>query len=91
MRGPDPADNPTLASPDAESLPTFREGSHERSNTLFCGSHCQNLGHLGDVTAEAMAERVEQDRTLISCLDRAPFKTLAEAEKRLDKLNAALS
>ena len=42
-------------------------------------------------SAEAMAERVEQDRTLLSRLDRAPFKTLAEAEKRLDKLNAALS
>ena len=43
---------------------------------------------IWEMTSEVMAERVEEDSTLLQRLDRAPFKTLAEAEKRLDKLNA---
>ena len=40
-----------------------------------------------EMTSEAMAERVGQDSTLVKRLDRAPFKTRAEAEKRRDELN----
>jgi len=40
------------------------------------------------MTTEAMAERVEEDSTLVKRLDRAPFKTRAEAEKRRDELNS---
>jgi hypothetical protein len=46
---------------------------------------------IWEMTDEAMAARVEEDSTLLQRLDRAPFKTLAAAGKRLDKLNAHLS
>ena len=49
-------------------------------------------GETGDsiweMTAEAMAERVEKDSTLVKRLDRAPFKTRAEAEKGRNELNS---
>jgi hypothetical protein len=41
-----------------------------------------------EMTCEAMAARVEEDSTLLQRLDRSPFKTLAEAEGRLDLLNS---
>jgi hypothetical protein len=43
---------------------------------------------IWEMTAEAMAERVEKDSTLVKRLDRAPFKTRAEAEKRRNELNS---
>ena len=61
------------------------------AQTLYFVVRIAKTWGIWELTAEAMAERVEQDRTLLSRLDRAPFKTRAEAEKRLDKLNAALS
>jgi hypothetical protein len=35
-----------------------------------------------------MAERSREDSTLVKRLDRAPFETRAEAEKRRDELNS---
>jgi hypothetical protein len=43
---------------------------------------------IWEMTDEAMAARVEEDSTLLNRMDRAPFKTLADAEKRLEKLNS---
>ena len=61
------------------------------AQTLYSVVRVAKTWGICEMTAEAMAERVEQDITLLKRLDRAPFKTRAEAEKRLDKLNAAPS
>ena len=41
---------------------------------------------IWEMTAEAMAERVEKDSTLVKRLERAPLKTRAEAEKGRNEL-----
>ena len=43
---------------------------------------------IWEMTSEALAERVEEDSTLLDRLDRRPCKTRADAEKRPNKLNS---
>jgi hypothetical protein len=39
-----------------------------------------------EITHDEMAERIRADPTLAGRLDRAPFRTRAEAERRRDEL-----
>ena len=41
-----------------------------------------------ETTAEQMYARISADPTLTDSLDRSPFKTRSEAEKRRDELNS---
>ena len=43
---------------------------------------------IWEMTAEAMAERVAKDSTLVKRLDRTPLNTRAEAEKRRNELSS---
>jgi hypothetical protein len=43
---------------------------------------------IWEMTSETMAARSREDRTLEDRLDIRSFKTRADAEKRLDKLNS---
>ena len=55
--------------------------------TLFYVVRVGEAYAIWEMTAEAMAERVEKDSTLVNRLDLKPFKTRAGAEKRRDALN----
>ena len=57
--------------------------------TLFYVVRVGETYAIWEMTAEAMAERVEKDSTLVKRLDLKPFKTRAEAEKRRDELNSS--
>ena len=61
------------------------------AHTLYYLVRIGKMWGIWEMTAEAMAARAREDKTLVDRLDLRPFKTRADAEKRVDKLNAALS
>ena len=57
--------------------------------TLFYVVRVGEAYAIWEMTAEAMAERVEKDSTLVNRLDSQPFGTWVEAEKRRDEVNSS--
>jgi hypothetical protein len=58
------------------------------AQTLYYVVRVGKTWAIWEMTSEAMAARAREDRTLEDRPDLRPFKTRADAEKRLDKLNS---
>jgi hypothetical protein len=56
--------------------------------TLYYVVLVGDIWAIWEMTVETIAERSREDSTLVKRLDRAPFKTRAEAEKRRNELNS---
>ena len=56
--------------------------------TLYYVILVGDIWAIWEMTVETIAERSREDSTLVKRLDRAPFKTRAEAEKRRNELNS---
>jgi hypothetical protein len=63
--------------------------SAERQQILFYVVHTSDGYTVWETTPDAMFERTKRDPTLNARLDRTPFKTRAEAERRCIELTAA--